>query len=170
MGFKKMDKNVSLAEYTLQGIMEKNRALEKLEKINRLVDWKRVEEIILSGYPVGKKGEGNAAYPPLLLFKCLLLGQWFGIKSDPELETQINDRMSFRRFLDLSFHEPSPDHSTFSRFRSRLGKDLLRRINGELISQLAARGFTVSCGVAVDARLITSASRPLSKERLKEER
>jgi len=170
MGFKKMDRNLSFAEYSLMGTIEKNQAVERLDKINSLINWERVEEIITAGYPVGKEDEGNNAYPPLLLFKYLLLGQWYGIRSDQELETQINDRVSFRRFLGLSFHEAAPDHSTFARFRSRLGKDLMRRINSELINQIAAFGFSLSSGVAVDARLVKSASKPMSKEKLQEER
>ena len=54
MGFKKMDRNLSFAEYSLMGTLEKNRAVERLDKINSLVNWERVEEIITAGYPVGK--------------------------------------------------------------------------------------------------------------------
>jgi IS5 family transposase len=61
--------------------------------------------------------------------KCLLLQQWFKIDSDPELETQINDRNSFKKFRGLSFEDTAPDHSTFSRFRSRFSKDTMRLIN-----------------------------------------
>jgi hypothetical protein len=46
--------------------------------------------------------------------------KWFSIGSDPELETQINDRIYFKKFLGLTLEQPSPDHSTFSRFRDRL--------------------------------------------------
>ena len=76
-----------------------------------------------------KSKEGADAYPPLMLLKALLLQKWFRIKSDPELENQINDRISFKRFLGLPLDRPSPDHSTFSRFRSRLGKWALMKIN-----------------------------------------
>ena len=117
-------------------------------------------------YPVGKSAEGNEAYPPLLLLKCLLLARWFHIDSDPELETQINDRLSFKKFLGLSFDQPSPDYSTFSRFRSRLSHDSMRLVNNELLSQFAARGLTMNEGIAIDALLIQSASRPLSEEKL----
>ena len=71
----------------------------------------------------------NWAYPPLLLFKCLLIQKWFQIKSDPELENQINDRISFKQFLELPLDIPSPDHSTFSRFRGRLSKDAMDQIH-----------------------------------------
>ena len=105
-------------------------------------------------------------YPPLILMKCLLLQQWFKIDSDPELETQINDRISFKKFLGLSFDDSAPDHSTFSRFRGRFSKDNMRMINHELLSQFAAKGLTINEGIAIDARLVQSASHPLSNEKL----
>ena len=37
-------------------------------------------------------------YPPVMLFKVLLLQQWYGL-SDPMAEEAIGDRLSFRRFL-----------------------------------------------------------------------
>jgi hypothetical protein len=39
---------------------------------------------------VGTSEEGARAYPPLMLFKCLLLQKWFRIHSDPDLENQIH--------------------------------------------------------------------------------
>jgi len=41
-------------------------------------------------YKVGASDEGADAYPPLMLFKCLLLQKWLRIPSDPELESQIH--------------------------------------------------------------------------------
>jgi IS5 family transposase len=141
-----------------------------MEQINVTVDWSRIESLLLRNYPVGKSFEGNDAYPPLLLMKCLLLQQWFKIDSDPELETQINDRISFKKFLGISFDNPAPDHSTFSRFRGRFTKDTLRMINHELLSQFAAKGFTINEGIAIDARLVQSASHPLKSDKLEEEK
>ena len=88
------------------------------------------------------------------------------IPSDPELENQINDRLSFKRFLGLPFSKSSPDHSTFSRFRSRLSKAAMEQINSEILRQFEAKGLSINEGVAVDARLVESASRPLSNDEL----
>lgn len=170
MGFKNMKTNLTFADVSLFTSMEKNRAIKRMEEINRVVDWSRIESLLLRNYPVGKSFEGNEAYPPIILMKALLLQQWFKIESDPELETQINDRISFKRFLGLSFDEPAPDHSTFSRFRGRFSKDILRLINHELLSQFASKGLAINEGVAIDARLVQSASHPISKERLQEEK
>lgn len=165
-----MKSNFTFADISLFNSMEKNRAIKRMEQINNIIDWSRIESLLLRNYPVGKNFEGNAAYPPILLMKCLLLQQWFKIDSDPELETQINDRISFKKFLGLSFDDTAPDHSTFSRFRGRFSKDAMRMINHELLSQFASKGLTINEGIAIDARLVKSASHPLSKEKLQEEK
>jgi len=46
---------------------------------------------------VGKSIEVTDACPPLLLIQVR-----FHIKSDPELEIQINNRISFMKFISLS--------------------------------------------------------------------
>jgi len=104
------------------------------------------------------------------LLKCLLILQWFHIESDPELETQINDRISFKKSLDISFDQSSPDHSTFSRFRSRLSKHAMAKINSEVLLQFTSKELTINEGMAIDARLVQSASHPISNERLQEEK
>ena len=170
MGFKNMKTNFTFADISLFNSMEKNRAIKRMEHFNATVDWSRIESLLMRNYPVGKSFEGNDAYPPLILMKCLLLQQWFKIDSDPELETQINDRISFKKFLGLSFDDSAPDHSTFSRFRGRFSKDIMRMINHELLSQFAAKGLTINEGIAIDARLVQSASHPLKSEKLQEEK
>jgi len=170
MGFKNMKTNFTFADISLFNSMEKNRAIKRMEQINAIVDWSRIENLLMRNYPVGKSFEGNDAYPPLILMKCLLLQQWFKIDSDPELETQINDRISFKKFLGLSFDDPAPDHSTFSRFRGRFSKDNMRMINHELLSQFAAKGLTINEGIAIDARLVQSASHPISNKEIQEQR
>ena len=80
----------------------------------------------------------------------------------------MNDRLSFKKFLGLSFSKTSPDHSTFSRFRSRLSKDAMDQINTEILRQFENQGLTINEGIAVDARLVKSASRPISNAQIKE--
>jgi transposase, IS5 family len=97
-----------------------------------------------------------------------MLIKWFKIPSDPELESQINDRISFKSFLGLPMDQSTPDHSTFSRLRSRLSKKAMVQLNSALLAQLHAHGVTINEGIAVDDRLIRSASRPVSNEKLNE--
>ena len=91
---------------------------------------------------------------PVLMVKLLVLQAWYGL-SDPELERQINDRISFRHFL--GYPKKAPDYSTVWRFRERLaesGRD--RLVWEELHRQLDAKGLHVKKGVVQDASFITS--------------
>lgn len=88
-----------------------------------------------------------------------MLQQWLHIKSDPELETQINDRISFKNFLGISLDHTSPDHSSFIRFRSRLSKETMAKINSAVLLQFTPKGLTINEGIAIDARLVQSAAR-----------
>ncbi|MHA1370930.1 MAG: IS5 family transposase, partial [Promethearchaeota archaeon] len=168
MGFKKLHESFSFADLAVKETLEHNRSLETMEKLKKSINWNRIESILLSHYTVGTSGEGADAYPPLLLYKCMLLQKWFRIPSDPELETQINDRFSFRRFLGLALDQPSPDHSTFSRFRSRLSKNAMDQINSEILRQCEQQGLTINEGITIDARLVKSANRPISNDKIKE--
>jgi len=168
MGFKKMDSSLGFADLALASSLKHNRSLKLMEKLDKSIEWSRIEAILLSHYTVGNSGEGADAYPPMLLFRCMLLQKWFRINSDPELENQINDRLSFKKFLGLSLSKSSPDHSTFSRFRSRLSKNAMDQINSEILRQFESKGLTINEGIAVDARLVKSASRPVSNKKLKE--
>src|SRR5258708_3131098 len=66
-------------------------------------------------------GEGEAAYPPLMMFKVLLLQRWYGL-SDPAMEAALFDRLSFLRFVGLSAEDETPDHTTIWRFREAVSK------------------------------------------------
>jgi IS5 family transposase len=88
------------------------------------------------------------------MVKMLVLQSWYGL-SDPELERQATDRISFRKFL--GFPENIPDRSTVWAFRERLidtGKD--ERIWEELQRQIDAKGLKIKEGVIQDATFITA--------------
>ncbi|MCB2146373.1 MAG: IS5 family transposase [Deltaproteobacteria bacterium] len=168
MGFKKIDHAPTFADFVLKDSMDKNRCLTRLTDIDASIDWMNVNSILMGHYQVGTSNQGADAYPPLLLFKCLLLQKWFHIDSDPELESQINDRISFKKFLGLSFGDPAPDHSTFSRFGKRLSKNAMDQINSAILRQFEQKGLNINEGIAVDARLVKSASRPVSNKEIDE--
>jgi len=78
--------------------------------------------------------------------KLLVLQQWIGL-SDPELERQASDRISFQRFL--GFPEQPPDYSAVWQFRERLAVTRTDELVwAELQRQLDAKGLRVRKGVA----------------------
>jgi IS5 family transposase len=167
MGYKITNSSSSFVDSTLSETFKHNRSLQNMDKLNKSIDWEKIKSILSCHYIHGTSNEGASAYHPILLYKCLLLQKWFRIQSDPELESQINDRLSFKRFLGLPFETPSPDHSAFSRFRARLSKEAMDQINSEILRQFEKQGLTINEGIAVDARLVKSASSPVSIDQVK---
>lgn len=128
----------------------------ELSELSRLLDWDRFEGL-LSG--IHRSAKGEASYPPLMMFKVLLLQRWHGL-SDPAMEAALSDRMSFLAFAGLSLEDRTPDHSTIWRFREALGRDgLMEALLGELDRQLGARGVLVRQGTLIDASIVSSAAR-----------
>ena len=109
------------------------------------------------------KKQGEQAWPPLLMFKALLLQSWYGL-SDPGLEKQLARDLMFRRFINLGLSEGVPDHSTIWRFRNTLTKQgLLDTLLLEVNQQLSAKGLYIKAGEVsiVDATVIEAKqSRP----------
>ncbi len=127
---------------------------QRLDKINRLVDWKPFETRLKCIY---SSPNGRPSYPVLLLFKCLMLQAWYNL-SDYALEEILDDRLSFRRFTGLSVSEKAPDHSVFSRFRDQLIKHQMHEpLFRELDVQLESRGLIIKKGTLVDATVIEAA-------------
>ena len=129
-------------------------------ELNKVMQWESVRQQLLEIYPVGKQARGQKAYSPLLLFKMLLVGQWHKL-SDRELELYVWDTLSARHFCGLSMEDPVPDHSTLSRFRTRLvALDAWDDLLATVTDQLHARGMAVTVGAIVDASLTESPYSP----------
>jgi len=127
---------------------------DKLAKIEPLIDWEAFTPIIQPLYDNQGPQGGRPNIDPVVMVKMLVLQQWYGL-SDPELERQANDRISFRSFL--GFPDAVPDATTVWLFRERLaetGKDKL--VWAELQRQLDEKGLSVKKGVVQDASFITS--------------
>ena len=88
------------------------------------------------------------------MVKLLVLQSMYGL-SDPELERQANDKISFLKFL--GFPEKIPDQSTIWYFRERLIKHKkLDLIWEELRRQENVLGLKIKKGTIQDATFITA--------------
>ena len=70
---------------------------QRLERTASQVKWYRFEKLL---HKLEPEAAGRPPIDPLLMFKALLLQQWYAL-SDAELEDALNDRVSFRRFVGL---------------------------------------------------------------------
>lgn len=88
-------------------------------QIDKIIDWNPIRNIIEMAYTKGCKSTGRPSYDSIVLFKIELLRTWYGL-SDGEVEEQVNDRLSFSRFVGLSLEDIAPDSTTVCRFRNIL--------------------------------------------------
>lgn len=135
-------------------------AIKELDDLNELIDWKRIERYLVD---IHAKPRGERAWPPLFMFKALLLQSWYNL-SDPQLEKQLARDLLFRRFVELDLSEPVPDHSTFWRFRQKLdAMQLMPVLLADINQQLIEHGLLIQSGTVsiVDASVIEAKqSRP----------
>jgi transposase len=86
-----------------------------LETIAREVDFREAEQRVAGTCGAG----GRPACRVGVLLRIMILQHLYGL-SDPQVEEQIKDRLSFQRFVQLDAHEAVPDETTICRFRQRL--------------------------------------------------
>jgi IS5 family transposase len=126
-----------------------------LDSLHALIAWCAVECQLTGLYSATK---GEPAWPPLALFKALLIAVWHDL-SDVRLAEALDDRASFRRFCGFSAHESTPERTAFVRFRKELvARGLDRMLFEEVTRQLKSKAVTVKTGTLVDATIITSSS------------
>ena len=105
-----------------------------------------------------RKLDGRPPFPPLVMFRALLLAQWYGL-SDRDLEEALCDRLSFRRFVGLGLEQVTPDHSTVCRFRERLNEaGLSDKLLALVNAQIEAKGLMLKRGTLIDATVVESAA------------
>jgi len=125
---------------------------DRLELMKQQIDWKPFIPLVKSVFYDNKTTGGRPHTDELVIVRSMLLQSWYGL-SDPELEFQCHDRLSFRNFL--GFPEKIPDFTAIWKIRDRLkeaGMDKL--IWDELQRQLDGKGFEVKKGVIQDATFI----------------
>lgn len=131
------------------------RATSSLDALASLIDWSQIAALLDPLYPATK---GEPAWPPLAMFRALLLSIWYDL-SDVKLAEALDDRASFRRFCGFSANEATPERTAFVRFRRLLVAHQLDRTLFEVVTtQLKAKAVTVKTGTLVDATIIASAS------------
>ena len=110
------------------GIFDESTALERLSKqgdklewLNKVMDWSIFLPLLDTAKP-DKTKIGKGGRPPLsnlVMFKVVMLQELYGVAND-ETEYQINDRLSWKRFLGLSLSDKAPDSTSIWLFREAL--------------------------------------------------
>jgi len=128
----------------------------ELNEIDALVKWEQVESKLK--LIIMRVGMGRPAFSSLKMFKILLLQRLYDL-SDPEMEHQLYDRLSFRKFCGFRMSDDLPDETTICRFRKMLlGKS--DQLFNVVIAQLEDKGLVLKKGTLVDASIIKAQCQP----------
>lgn len=139
-------------------LMEKlTRLGDPLQKLNEYIDWKIFESPLNEAYKDEDKDLSKGGRPPfcrLMMFKALLIQSLYNL-SDDQLEYQIVDRASFKRFLGLKKSDKVPDSKTFWTFREQLiEKEVIEGLFKIFNETLDAAGVFANEGKMVDASFV----------------
>jgi transposase len=103
----------------------------------------------------GSKG-GRPAYDPVLMFKVLVLQAFYSL-SDDQAEFQIQDRLSFMRFLGLGLADKVPDVKTIWLFREQLVQvGAIENLFARFDHHLSKAGYLAMGGQIVDATVVAA--------------
>jgi len=157
---------VSFDKFILKQQYQKVKGLgDRLELMKQQIDWKPFIPLVKSVFHDNKITGGCPHTDELIVVRSMLLQAWYGL-SDPELEFQCHDRLSFRNFL--GFPERIPDFTTIWKIRDRLKESGVdKKIWDELQRQLNVKGYQVKKGVIQDASFIEA---DLGKKRCQQEK
>jgi IS5 family transposase len=142
------------------GMLIQHKALTELDDILKMIKWQNIEKYLVDLHN-SKKGE--RAYPPLMMFKALLLQSWYNL-SDQQLESQLARDLLFRRFVGIGLDDSVPDHSSIWRFRQKISEEgRLEFLFDRLNQGLTEAGLLIKQGQVsiIDASVIEAKqSRP----------
>jgi IS5 family transposase len=140
-----------------------------LDRLSNCIDFESFRPSLTNVFLIFEKGKGGRPpYDYVVMFKILLLQKYFNL-SDDQVEFQINDRISFMRFLGFSFADDIPDSKTVWHFREKLiDAGIMRALFDLFLTQLEKLGLVINEGKIVDASFIEIPKQRNSKEENKE--
>jgi IS5 family transposase len=147
---------------------KQSRTSTMLSSIKEFVEWKSIEREVSI---IDKTGTERGGRPPIPIdwkIKMLFVQHLYNL-SDPELEEQMIDRLSFQEFVGITFNTEIPDFTTLWRFKEALiTHKVLDKVFDIILNHLEERGVVVKKGTIVDATIVQSKNRPLSAKRRSE--
>jgi transposase, IS5 family len=130
---------------------------DPLEKLNALVPWEVFRKPLAKALKRsdGAKG-GRPPYDPVMMFRIMVLQALYGL-SDDQAEFQIQDRLSFMRFLGLGLGDRVPDAKTIWLFREHLTQaKAIENLFARFDKHLTKAGYLAMGGQIVDATIVAA--------------
>lgn len=120
--------------------------------------------------PLSLQG-GRPPFPSETMVRILVLKRLYNL-SDEQMEYQLLDRMSYKRFCGLALVTNIPDRTTVWVFENRIGEAGAKALFDGVTSQLLKKGFIARGGQIIDATLVPAPRQHFTrddKEQIKED-
>jgi transposase len=113
----------------------------------------QVWEMCAPAYADGARG-GRPGIDPVVYFKMLMTGFFEGIESERQIAARCEDSLSLRGFLGYALDEATPDHSSMSIIRQRLGSECFARVFALVLAALQRHGLLKGRHLGIDSSVI----------------
>ncbi|WP_223217796.1 MULTISPECIES: IS5 family transposase [Mesorhizobium] len=130
---------------------------DPLEKLNAVVPWEVFRKPLAKALKRsdGAKG-GRPPFDAVMMFKVLVLQALYSL-SDDQAEFQLQDRLSFMRFLGLGLGDKVPDAKTIWLFREHLTQArAVENLFARFDKHLTKAGYLAMGGQIVDATIVAA--------------
>ena len=116
-----------------------------LRKIERMVSFDFIYALLAPYYPA----TGRPSVDPVSMFKMLLIGYLYGIKSERRLVEEVQLNIAYRWFCGFELDDTIPNHSTFSKTRTRKWQQssLFQKAFYEIVKQCIDSGLDCKHGI-----------------------
>ena len=123
-----------------------------LRKIERMVSFDFIYDLLAPYYPA----TGRPSVDPVSMFKMLLIGYLYGIKSERRLVEEVQLNIAYRWFCGFELDDTIPNHSTFSKTRTRKWQQssLFQKAFYEIVKQCIDSGLIDGEAMAADGSYI----------------
>src|SRR5712692_1877965 len=112
----------------------------------------KVRAICVPAYK--QTGTGRPGIDPVVYLKMIMVGFFEDLPSERAIAARCADSMSIRAFLNYELDEKTPDHSSFTIIRQRLGLDIYERIFTLTLQALRAHGLLRGKNLGIDSSVI----------------
>jgi IS5 family transposase len=142
---------------------------DSLEKLNEHIEWEDFRKEITKALKKAPQGPGGRPpYDYVMMFKILVLQKIYNI-SDDQTEYQINDRLSFQRFIGIQLYDTVPDAKTIWHFREGIKEaNAMEKIFDLFTEKLERKGIITYSGSIVDAAFVEVPKQRNTREENKE--
>lgn len=121
-----------------------------LRRLESILDLRFVRELVSDKY----SHTGQRSIDPVVIFKMMLIGYFYGITSERRLADDIAVNMAYLWYLGYDLDEPTPHHSVISKARTRYGKEVFERFFDQILEQCVRAGLVKGDKVFMDSTYI----------------